>query len=233
MELTRAHWTEVDMREFLAYLASLGKGEEKAAWEKRILNTAMPCIAVPAPEVKRIVKEIARGNLREFIDHWCWANYTASAVLGQLICRLPWSDQPPLLLRYAAATDTWAGTDCLTFTRATPAEYMAFALPCLDEPHPFVRRLGLVIMLKMVSADTVEAILAALPALAGEKEYYVNMAVAWLVAECFTKCREATLRFLNEGRYNAFVAGKAVSKCRDSYRVSAEDKQMLLRYRRK
>lgn len=221
------------MQDFLAYLRGQSKGAEKAQLEQRIINTSMPCLAVPSPLVKQLVRQIARGNSREFVALWCWENYTVSAILGQLICLLPWEEQRPLLLRYAATTDTWAGTDCLTFTRATHAEYMEFAKECLKDAHTFVRRLGLIVMLKVVASDTIDEILGALPAMRDEGEYYVNMAVAWLVSECFVRFRDKTLAFFESGQYNAFVAAKAVSKCRDSWRVSPEDKQMLLAYRRK
>ena len=233
MDLARDDWQASDIAEFLTYLASLGKGEESAAWEKRIINTAMPCIAVPSTDIARIVRGIAKGNYRAFIACWCWANYSASAVLGKLICRLPYEEQAPLLLRYAAETDTWAGTDSLTFAKAKPTVYVDLAKRCIADPHTFVRRLGVIIMLKCITPDTIDDILATLPALWEETEYYVNMAVAWLLADCFIKYRDRTLRFLDEGEYNAFVAQKAVSKCRDSFRVSPEDKQMLLRYRKK
>ncbi|MPN55512.1 hypothetical protein SDC9_203196 [bioreactor metagenome] len=64
-----------------------------------------------------------------------------------------------------------------------------------------------------------------------EDEYYVNMVVAWLFAECFTKQRQKTLEFLNAHRLNKFTINKGISKCRDSFRVSKEDKEMLLKYR--
>jgi len=233
MNLVRADWTDGDIADFLSYLGTLSKGEEKAKWEQRIVNTAMPCLAVPSPEVKRIVKQIAKGNYRAFIQRWCWANFTASAILGQLICYLPFEEQVELLPRYAARTDTWAGTDCLTFDKGAPEAYLAYAKQWIASPHTFLRRLGVIVMLKVLSSDTVDEILAALPSLEAEEAYYVNMAVAWLISDCFIKCREETLAFLDRGQYNTFVSRKAVSKCRDSYRVSAEDKQMLLRYRKK
>ena len=233
MDLIRTDWTNRDIDDFLTYLSTFGKGKESAEWEQRILRTAMPCLAVPAPEVKRIVKQIAKGNYRAFIAHWRWDNFTASSILGQLICYLPFEEQVVLLPRYAARTDTWGGTDSLTFDNGSPEAYLAYAKQWIDSPHTFVRRLGVIVMLKVLHADTVDEILAALPALEAETEYYVNMAVAWLIAECFVKCRDKTILFLDKGQYNDFVARKAVSKCRDSYRVSAEDKQMLLRYRKK
>ena len=233
MDLVRTDWTDDDIADFLAYLKTLSKGEEKAKWEQRIVNTAMPCLAVPSPEVKRIVKQIAKGNYRAFVQRWCWDNFTASAILGQLICRLPFDEQVALLPRYAERTDTWAGTDCLTFDKGPKEEYLAFAKEWIKSPHTFVRRLGVIVMLKVLDECTVDEILAVLPSMEAEEEYYVNMAVAWLLADCFIKCRQKTLLFLDRGHYNAFVSRKAVSKCRDSFRVSAEDKQMLLRYRKK
>jgi hypothetical protein len=48
MELTREHWTAQDGKEFQKYLLTFSKGPDKSAWEQRIVNTQMPCIAVDA-----------------------------------------------------------------------------------------------------------------------------------------------------------------------------------------
>ena len=50
MQLAREHWTKEDGEEFSRYLKTLSKGEEKGAWERRIVNTALPAIAVPGTE---------------------------------------------------------------------------------------------------------------------------------------------------------------------------------------
>ena len=64
-----------------------------------------------------------------------------------------------------------------------------------------------------------------------ETHYYVNMANAWLVAECFTKQRDKTLNLIKNKTLNKFVQNKAISKCRDSFRVSPEDKELLKTFR--
>ena len=74
-------------------------------------------------------------------------------------------------------------------------------------------------------------IIGTIKTLKGEQEYYVNMAVAWLVAECFTKHRNKTLPLFVGGDLNKFVNNKAISKCHDSYRVTDADKEMLKVYR--
>ena len=65
-----------------------------------------------------------------------------------------------------------------------------------------------------------------------ETEYYVNMINAWLICELFIKRRDKTLEFLKNNKLNKFTINKAISKCRDSYRVSNKDKEILLKYRK-
>lgn len=66
--------------------------------------------------------------------------------------------------------------------------------------------------------------------------YYVMMAEAWLLAEAFVVQRAATLDFLRESYAQEilpkFVQNKAIQKIRESYRVSASDKAMLLTLKR-
>lgn len=61
--------------------------------------------------------------------------------------------------------------------------------------------------------------------------YYVKMAQAWLLTTAFSKHRDATWEFLQHAELDKEVIGKMVQKCRDSYRVSAEDKKMLTAWR--
>ena len=65
-----------------------------------------------------------------------------------------------------------------------------------------------------------------------ENEYYVNMSAAWLLCECFIKQREATLKYFKNNTTNNFIINKAISKCRDSFRVSIEDKKLLVTFKR-
>ena len=39
-------------------------------------------------------------------------------------------------------------------------------------------------------------------------------------------------KYLNKNKLNKFTINKAISKCRDSYRVTKEDKEMLLQYKK-
>ena len=58
------------------------------------------------------------------------------------------------------------------------------------------------------------------------------MMIAWLVCELMIKRRDETLKYLEHNNLNKFTVNKMISKCRDSFRVSDEDKEMLKIYRK-
>ena len=68
--------------------------------------------------------------------------------------------------------------------------------------------------------------------LAEREEYYVRMAIAWLVAECFIKFPDEALGYLRVSGLPSWTFNKAISKICDSYRVSDEMKEVVRGMRR-
>lgn len=231
MELKRSNWNKDDIAEFEKYLLKFSKGEEKRAFEKRIVNTNLDCIAVPCTEVNRIIKEISKGNFEDYINLWIWNNFTETSIQGKLICKVKDFNKFSNYLKiYANKADNWATCDCLRFniTEKNKEDYYNLAMELIKSEKPFVKRTGLNIIMKLINfKEFLPQIFEILNGFKSEEHYYVNMMVAWLVAECFTKHRNETLEFLKNHNLNTFTINKAVSKCRDSFRVSLEDKEML------
>ena len=57
------------------------------------------------------------------------------------------------------------------------------------------------------------------------------MANAWLISICFIKFPNETLKYLKKCKLNKFTKNKAISKIRDSYRVSKTDKEEVKKLR--
>lgn len=234
MELIKDNWNKSDIDEFNIYLKTFSKGTEKAEWEQRIINTKMPCIAVPSEKVRQIVRAIAKGNYISFIDLWPWDNATTTFIVGGLICKIKDFDtQKKYLVKYSKCADNWATIDTIKpkITDKNRQKYVEFASECVKSDHTFARRLGVILLLKALDDSTINKTIEVIKSLYGEKEYYVNMAVAWLTAECFTKYKDKTILLFENGQLNKFVNNKAISKCHDSFRVSDSDKILLKEYR--
>ena len=53
------------------------------------------------------------------------------------------------------------------------------------------------------------------------------MAESWLVCEIYVHYPKETTKFLKNNKLNKFTQNKSISKIRDSYRVTKEEKDFL------
>jgi len=235
MNLVREKWSKKDKKEFIEYLETF-KNVEKREWTKRILNTNLPLLALKTPIIKDIVKEISKGNYLSFLDLELNNYYENSAINGFLISQIKdFKTMVKYLDIYILKIDNWASCDLLSFDiKNNEKEFYDLAVKYVKDDKPFIRRVGLNILFKMIDNDKyIDDIFILLNSFYNEEHYYVNMMNAWLFCECFIKRREDTLTFLQNHKLNKFTINKGISKCRDSYRVSKEDKEMLIQYRMK
>lgn len=236
MELIKEKWTNDDKDSFLELLKSLSKGEEKGVWEQRIVNTKLPCLAVPSTEIDKISKQIFKGNYSSFLDLWIWNNHSATLVFGKILSKIKdFNLLKSYLIPYSKKSDNWSTIDCLkfNFTNENVKDFLNLSRALISSKHTFSRRLSLIILLKLLSfEDCTDICFEFFNLLENEKEYYVNMAAAWLLAECMTKFRDKTIKFYKHNNTNDFIINKSISKCRDSFRISREDKDYLLSFKR-
>lgn len=57
--------------------------------------------------------------------------------------------------------------------------------------------------------------------------YYVKMAIAWALAECYVKFQEKTFALLTSGRLDRFTLQKCIQKIQESYRVNDDGKRAV------
>lgn len=235
MNFIKSEWSNSDTTEYLKYIESLSKGKEKGVWEQRIVNTSLPCLAVPSTEVDKIAKEIFKGNYISYLDLWLWDNHTLTLIFGKILSKIKDYDTlEKYLIPYSQKADNWSTIDCLRFKfdKDNIPRFINLSKTLIKSSLTFSRRLALIILLKLTSVvDCTDVVFKMLDSLKNEKEYYVNMAGAWLLAECMTKFREKTLLYYKDNHTNKFIINKSISKCRDSYRITKEDKEYLLSFK--
>lgn len=235
MNLVKDKWEEKDKARFLEYLNTFRRSDEKCEWERRIVNTALPTLGILSENIKNISREISKGNYISFIDLQIWNNFPAVSIIGNLIVKIQDFDTMKHYLDiYSQKVDNWANCDQLKFKiKNNEEKYWDIINEYIASPLTFRRRIALIIALKILSSHNVEKILGLANSLQNEKEYYVNMANAWLLCDCFIKYRQQTLNLLQNHTLNKFTLNKMISKCCDSFRVSIEDKEHLRSLRQK
>ncbi len=229
-------WEKEDIERLNEYLVSISN-PDRVEWLTKIVNTNLKVLSVRMKCLDEIVKEIRKGNMISYLDCKNFETLDALTIYGKLIVYLKDIDLiKKYLYLYLPNVDNWQLIDIVSFKikEENADKFLNLAKELIKVGKPFYIRMGVRIIFNMLSFDKyLEDIFNILAGLKTSEEYYVNMMVAWTLCEGFIKQRERTLVFLETGEMNDFVANKTVSKCRDSFRVSDLDKEMLLKFRRK
>lgn len=208
---------------------------KKAEWTKRIVNTEMPVYAIPIPTLRKIANEIFAGDYETFLEKIDFECYEDTVVYVAVLSKIKdFETTKKHFPKVIDVCDNWSTTDSFRpkITKDNSDDWWNYALELLSDNRPFARRFAIIIFFSFIKTKRLSTIFDNINSLYGEKEYYVNMAASWLVAECFIKRREETMRFYMTTTTNDFIVNKSISKCRDSFRVSPEDKQLLLSFKR-
>lgn len=234
MELIRNFWDTKSIRDFENYLNTLSR-PEKVEWTKNISCTNLKLFAIPNPNLKKIAKEIHKGNYISFWDNCNFSTYEMTLIYGYLLnFEKNFQTLQMYLKKYLPHVDCWASCDILKFNNKLPQEELFnLAISYTHSKETFTRRIGLKIMFAYTNNSAyLEKIFNVLNSFEYEQEYYVNMIVSWLFCEMFIKHKSETYKFLKTHKLNTFCINKGIQKCRDSFRVSPEDKQILLKYKK-
>lgn len=216
------------------YLNSLSN-KDKIEWVRNIVNTNMDVLAIPIPILRNIAKEIIKNDYISFLDKKMLGNYESTIIYGVIINNLKDINLIKKYLDiYVNYVDNWSSCDILSIKTNDKDKLFNIGIAYTESNKCFVRRVGYKILFGFVKeVNYLNKIFEVIDNNnVNEEEYYVNMMVSWLLCEAFIHNRELTIKYLDNNRLNSFTINKFVSKCRDSFRVSKEDKDMLLKYKK-
>ena len=236
MDFTNCLWNKLDFANLNNFLVKNKRSAKDIEFEKRIVNTHLTCYAIRSSIINSIVKQICHGNYILFLENCDITNYPISIIYGKVLTSLTdYKLFTKFFNKYIRVIDCWAHCDIfnLKIKKLGQQNIVSFVKTCIASKAIFVRRIGVIILLKNFINIDINFVFEMISNLKQEKEYYVNMAVAWLLCDCFIKQKDSTLLFIQKNTLNPFVLNKFISKCCDSYRVCKDDKQFLKSLRKK
>lgn len=212
--------------------------EKYREFAKKLSLSKRPFLGVRIPVIRKIVNLVSQEKYEEFLEE---KPVTIEDVLarGMIICKLPYDE----MLRYfdsqVSYIDDWSTCDIFSaglrkVIRKHQEEFLKYKVEkLLDAKAEFDVRVGLVILKNSyVETKYLNEIFSWTEKLRKRDEYYVKMAIAWLLSECFIKFPAATTGYLVESKLPKWTFNKTISKICDSYRVDDETKKMLREMRR-
>lgn len=199
-------------------------------FNSKIVNSNIQTIGCTVPFVRKLAKSCSLDfALSMPVNDFVEVDLLRGIVIAD--AKLPFDAKSPMLLNFAKTIENWAVCDCSTIKpkQSEKERYFTFFCQLVSNNRQFVCRYGIVNLLaNYLDDEHIEQVFDTLDNIALWGEYYVDMAVAWLIATAMVKCRSQTVEYM-QGKarcvFNKFTYNKALQKMRDSLRVSYEDKQ--------
>jgi len=231
MNLIKAKWTKKDYTEFLNYLYSFEDKKYKDFHSKLTYNTNN--IGIKVPILKDISKSISKGNFMSFIEHVTNNTYEEWLIFGLIIgyAKIDFKNKLNLLDRYITNIDNWSSCDTICanmkdFEKNKEIGY-EYILKLIKKEDIWSVRVGVVLLLDFyINDEYLEQIFKICDSIIMD-EYYVKMAISWLISSCYIKYPELTLKYLNNNKLDNFTYNKAIQKIIESTRVSKLEKDFL------
>ena len=234
MRLTEVEWNSSTYGEFVEYLLSL-RSERYLQFHQKLVPTVNNLIGIQVPVLRKLAKELKRSDLKQFLQFvrhdYYEENMIHGFVVGEL-CKdksIALEEKLQYVKDFVPYIDNWAVCDsfCSTLKIAVryPKEFLGLIEEFLRENKEYYKRFGFVMLLfHYVDEQYMPRIFEYCSQYNNDDEYYVQMAVAWLLSMCYVKEREATLKYLRLGQLDEFTYRKTINKILESNQVSKEEK---------
>ena len=191
-------------------------------------------LGVRAPMARKIAKKhasIKSGN--EFLKSLPHNYHDENMVHAYMLGYTHATDEKmrDMILDFLPYVDNWAVCDSLCaslkFIGKDKEKNLDFLLEALKSEHIYTVRFGLVCLLNYyVSEKYIDVLLRAISEVKIE-EYYINMALSWLISVMLVKEYSLTLPILESGQLSLWVHNKAIQKACESYRIKDTQKTYL------
>lgn len=206
-----------------------------------LIPGSRPILGVRVPVLRKIAKEIAKGDWKTYLREATEDTYEEVVIKGFVIgyAKAELEVLLPYIAEHIEKINDWSLCDgfCsnLKVVEKHREEFLEFLLPYAKIDDEFKQRVvAVMLMTYYLTDDYIDISLKVLDSLKNEK-YYCKMAVAWTIATAWAKQREKTYCYMQDGNntLDNWTYNKAIQKMVESYRVSDEDKEMLRQMKRR
>ena len=190
-------------------------------------------IGVRIPELRKLAKCIANQDYENFLKYNNY-EYQEELLLKGLVIgyvNIPIKEIFKYLEEFIPKINSWAicDTTCsnLKITKRYMKEMWEFLEQYIKSEKEYEIRFALVMYLNYYLTDEyIDEILKKIDKITN-KEYYVQMAIAWLLSFAYIKQKDKTKKYLIKNNLDKFTQNKAIQKICESYRIKDDEKEKI------
>ena len=228
-------WTTEKYQKFLEELKKIGN-EQYISFSKKITTSEKEMIGVTIPNLRIFAKDIAKTDFESFLKFYNAYYFEETMLYGLTLGYIKDINiLEKYLIPYAKEVTDWSLCDSpamsMKLVGKNPERFLPHIKKLLESNKEFEVRFGLILLLAhYMKKEYIDYIIKVWISIKSDK-YYINMALAWIICECYIKFPEETEKYISNKYLDKFVLNKSISKICDSFRVD-KDKKELLKKRR-
>lgn len=229
-------WNEEKYKNYLNELLKL-KDEKYLKFTKKLTNTKVEMIGVQIPKLRKIAKDISKTDIDSFIKEYKGIYFEERMILGFVISLSNTEYYKKYLELYSTQILDWSLCDSVACSlkniKYDKEYFFKFVQKMIKTNNEFQTRFGIVILLNhYLNDEYIDKVIKTILKIKSNY-YYVNMALAWMLAEIYIKYPIKIDKYISKDYLNEFVLNKTILKICDSFRVSTENKENLKQRRMK
>jgi len=170
--------------------------EKYKSFNLKLIPTCPPerMMGVRMPLLRKTAKALAKEDSAAFLQAADFSTYESTMLFGMVIgydTAMSYDDKMKYTQFFLPHIDNWAICDCvcstLKFLEKDKEKSLTYIKEWIHHPHEYTARFGLVSLLNYYITDGwIETVIDLIQELS-DREYYFNMAAAWLFAECIIR----------------------------------------------
>lgn len=188
-------------------------------------------LGVRIPASRKLAKEIIKENEhKDFLNSLPHKYYDENILHSILISEIKDYDECIKYVdEFLPYVNNWAVCDTMSpkAFKNKHERLMNDILRWVDSDQTYTIRFGLKMLMAHFLGNDFKNEYLKIPAKIKSDEYYINMMIAWFYATALAKQWDNTIVFIENGVLDKWVHNKAIQKARESYRITAEQKEYL------
>lgn len=199
-------------------------------------------LGIRIPALRRLAAQIAKDDWQSYLRTADTYYMEERMLQGMVIGHLKMKDTEEylaLVAKFIPLINSWSVCDTFDFcgkqrfVDKNKEKVWQFLEQWMASDKEYEIRFGVVMAMgHYIDEEYIDKVLQWMDRISHEG-YYVKMAVAWSLSVCYVKFPEKTMNYLKKNHLDDFTYNKALQKIVESYRVSAEDKEVIRSMRRK
>lgn len=212
--------------------------KEYRTFHSNLLPGTENILGVRIPELRKLAKKMVKEDWRTYFDAAPDRYYEEDMLRGFLVgyAKMSLEERFEYIQRFLPSIHNWAVCDCfcstLKFAKNHREAVWEFLKPMFVSEDTYTIRFAAVMVLDyFVLPEYAPEVFKYFDGIKN-KDYYVQMGVAWAVSIFYIHLPELTEAYLKDNNLDDFTYNKSIQKICESYRVDAETKARLRKMKR-